>query len=137
MTSKQLLALSAALCVITPVIAGNWHVPIAARDLKNPVTVNKATLAEGAKVYTEHCTKCHGEDGLGDGSERHVDYSLQSILKIPTQPGSQLLSDGELYWKITHGVGKMPSFAGVLTDHERWLMVNHMRALPDPDVAKR
>lgn len=113
--------------------AGNWNVPIAARDLVNPIAATSETLAEGARIYTENCTKCHGEDGLGNGSAKRVDYSLQSILKIPTQPGNQLLGDGELYWKITHGIGEMPSFAGVLTDRERWLMVNHIRALPDAE----
>ncbi len=110
------------------ILAGNWNVPMQARELKNPVTMNEATLGAGAKLYTEHCTECHDERGRGIGE--HVDYSLQSILSIPSQPGNVPLSDGELYWKITHGIGKMPSFAGVLTDHERWLMVNHIRALP-------
>lgn len=109
-------------------IAGNWNVPIKARDLKNPTTVTKDTLAEGKVIYTEHCTKCHDEQGRGIGE--HVDYTLQSILTIPSQPGNMPLGDGELYWKITHGIGKMPSFAGVLTDRERWLMVNHIRDLP-------
>lgn len=109
-------------------MAGNWNVPIKSRDLVNVVEMNKKTLSEGAKIYTEHCTECHDEMGRGIG--KHVDYTLQSILLIPSQPGNVPLSDGELYWKITHGIGKMPSFAGVLTDHERWLMVNHIRALP-------
>lgn len=125
------LTLCALIFTLPSAIAGNWNVPIKARDLVNPLTVNKNTLTEGAKIYTEHCTQCHGENGLGKGTEENVDYSLQSILTVISTPGDQPLGDGELYWKITHGIGKMPSFAGVLTDHERWLMVNHIRALPD------
>lgn len=131
MLKKQILSLSFAIIAATPAMAGNWNVPTAARELPNPVKADTKTLAEGAKIYTEHCSQCHDEDGLGNGTEKKVEYSLQSILKIPTQPGNQLLSDGELYWKVTHGIGEMPSYAGILTDYERWLMVNHIRALPD------
>lgn len=110
--------------------AGNWNVPMESRALENPVALNLDTIAEGRKLYSEHCARCHGEDGLGKGSEANVDYSLQSILHIRSQPGNVPISDGELYWKITHGIGKMPSFAGTLTDQERWLTVNHIRLLP-------
>ncbi len=125
------LALLPTIMVTSNLFAGNWNVPIAARDLKNPVEISENTQSEGAMTYTAHCVQCHGENGLGQGTEKTVEYSLQSILKVKSQPGNELLGDGELYWKITHGVGKMPSFAGVLTDHERWLMVNHIRLLPD------
>ncbi|MGR9053658.1 MAG: c-type cytochrome, partial [Gammaproteobacteria bacterium] len=132
MTLKKTLPIVSALIASAPLFAGNWNVPSAARELANPVPIDAVTLPKAAKVYTQHCVSCHGEDGRGDGTEEKVDYSLQSILETPTQPGNQPLTDGELYWKITHGVGKMPSFAGKLTDEERWLVVNHMRRLP-PD----
>lgn len=116
-----------------PTLAGNWNVPADAHGLENPVPINEQTTAQAALVYAQQCASCHGKEGRGDGSQEKVDYSLQSILATPTQPGNQPLTDGELYWKITHGVGKMPAFAGKLTDEERWLMVNHMRRLPaDP-----
>ena len=117
----------------TSALAGNWNVPPDAHGLENPVPINEQTIAQAAEVYAKQCASCHGKEGRGDGSQERVDYSLQSILATPTQPGNQPLTDGELYWKITHGVGKMPAFAGKLTDEERWLMVNHMRRLPaDP-----
>jgi len=132
MTQKTLLTLLALLAA-TPALAGNWNVPVAARGIENPVPINEETAKKAADVYTQHCVSCHGKDGRGDGTEEKVDYSIQSILAISTQPGGQPLTDGELYWKITHGVGKMPAFAGKLTDNERWLAVNHMRRLPlDP-----
>jgi len=59
--------------------------------------------------------------GAGDGESQKVSYDLRGIVVK--------LTDGELYWKITHGVGKMPSFAGALTDEERWLVINHLRSL--------
>jgi len=37
-------------------------------------------------------------------------------------------TDGQLYWLITHGIGNMPNFASILSDDERWAMVNVVRA---------
>ena len=133
MTQKRLLTLT--LLASASAFAGNWNVPPDAHGIENPIPINDQTTAKAAEVYSKHCVSCHGKDGRGDGTQEKVDYSLQSILATPTQPNNQPLTDGELYWKITHGVGKMPAFAGKLTDTERWLMVNHMRRLP-PDAKK-
>ncbi len=126
------LSYSLALCVSMlagAAHAGNWNVPTAAKDLKNPVKAESATLKNGTAVYVKHCARCHGDDGAGHGTEQRVDYDLRTILAP--------LTDGELYWKITHGVGKMPSYAGTLTDEERWLMVNHLKALPPIKKARQ
>jgi mono/diheme cytochrome c family protein len=105
-----------------PAFAGNWNVPTTAKDILNPITWNKDAATEAGKIYTDHCVACHGMHGAGDGPKEKVEYDLRTILDP--------LTDGELYWKITHGVGKMPSYAGVLTDNERWLMVLQLRHLP-------
>lgn len=136
--TTRMIGIAIGLCLIVfPCAAGNWNVPGAAKELINPITKSPKTLAKGNNIYIENCASCHGKRGLGNGSEQKVSYSLQSVLTTPTEPDGNLLSDGELYWKITHGVGKMPSFAGTLTDEERWLMVNHLRNLPSPDNISR
>jgi len=84
---------------------------------------NAETAARAERVYTDNCIQCHGRAGAGDGASMKVDYDLRGVVAP--------LADGEIYWKITHGVGKMPSHAGVLTDEERWLSVNYLRALAD------
>ncbi|HEU5134123.1 MAG TPA: cytochrome c [Steroidobacteraceae bacterium] len=101
--------------------SGNWNVPTESRDLKNPVAIDGRSIAQARNLYTLHCVDCHGPQGAGDGARSRVDYDLRTIVDP--------LTDGELYWKITHGVGKMPSFAGTLNDRERWLMVNYLRHL--------
>lgn len=113
-------ALALVLAAVTPALAGNWNVPVSAKHLENPVEKNARTLEAGREVYRGHCGRCHGATGAGDGAaEERAGYDLRTIL-----PG---LTDGELFWKVTHGVGKMPSFAGVLTETERWLVITHMR----------
>lgn len=101
--------------------AGNWNVPVESRNLSSPLAKSAATDNRAARVYAAHCQRCHGASGAGDGSEQRVGYDLRNI--------AVKLTDGELYWKITHGVGKMPSFAGPLTDEERWLAIHHLRNL--------
>lgn len=103
-------------------VAGNWNVPTTAKDIPNPVAWNESSAKEAGKIYAKECVACHGVEGAGDGTKEKVEYDLRSILDP--------LTDGELYWKITHGVGKMPSYAGILTDRERWLMVLQLRRLP-------
>ena len=104
-----------------PAFAGNWNVPADARGLQNPVAMNAVTNKHARELFTTHCQQCHGPLGAGDGTAQQVSYDLRGIVVK--------LTDGELYWKITHGVGKMPSFAGPLTDKERWLVINHLRNL--------
>jgi mono/diheme cytochrome c family protein len=106
---------------VSVAMAGNWNVPMDARNLADPVAKTDTTNQHASRLWTDHCQQCHGPVGAGDGSEQRVSYDLRSIVVK--------LTDGELYWKITHGVGKMPSFAGPLTDEERWLVVNHLRNL--------
>jgi mono/diheme cytochrome c family protein len=112
--------------------AGNWNVPMDARNLQNPVAMNATTNQRAGSLFAAHCEQCHGPRGDGDGQVQQVSYSLSSIVVK--------LTDGELYWKITHGVGRMPSFAGSLTDEERWLVINQLRnlaAAPHPVVHRR
>jgi len=111
------------LIVSGSVCAGNWNVPTTAKDLRNPIARSSKSDAEGKQIYAERCKSCHGPQAAGDGQQAHVDYDLRDI--------ANGLTDGELFWKITHGVGRMPSYAGALSDFERWLMVNHLRLLTE------
>jgi putative ABC transport system permease protein len=118
---RRFLLAALTLFLGAPAFAGNWHVPTSSRGLKNPVPINERTAKAAEVIYRRECLACHGQLGAGDGEKLKVEYDLRTILAP--------LTDGELYWKITHGVGKMPSFAGVLNDRDRWLMVNHLREL--------
>jgi mono/diheme cytochrome c family protein len=110
------------------VVAGNWNVPTHAKDLKNPVARSPDTHEDGKQIFAKRCVACHGPDAAGDGKQARVEYDLRDIIAE--------LTDGELFWKITHGVGRMPSYAGSLSDHERWLMVNHLRLLGEARAGK-
>ncbi len=36
-------------------------------------------------------------------------------------------TDGELFWLITNGIGNMPPFGDILTDNQRWQLVQVIR----------
>jgi mono/diheme cytochrome c family protein len=117
----------AVLALSAPAGAGNWNVPAAANKLKNPIKKNERNLKAAGELFSAKCARCHGESGRGDVDiQVPVGYDLRTILPD--------LTDGQLFWKVTHGVAKMPSFAGTLTERERWLVVTFMRTFDGPPL---
>jgi copper transport protein len=95
----------------------------------NPIPPNAASVAEGQALYATNCLPCHGPTGKGDGpvgltlNPRPADLSLHAVPGVHT--------DGQLYLWITNGFegSVMPAFKDVLTDDQRWHLVNYVRTL--------
>ncbi len=106
---------------------GGWHVPPGAKQLKNPVPANSATLDSARALYGSDCAKCHGINGDG----KRPPGSAYSYNTQPTNFTRKRLmdamSDGEIYWKITNGRKPMPSFKNRLSNEQRWELVNFLR----------
>ncbi|MGI8570638.1 MAG: CopD family protein [Methylocella sp.] len=85
------------------------------------------SLAAGLRHYEQNCTGCHGASGHGDGP-------LASSLPIKpadlSAPHTALHTAGDLYWWITHGIERspMPGFGDVLTNDDRWDIINFLGA---------
>lgn len=87
------------------------------------------SVAGGLKHFEDNCTPCHGTSGHGDGplaasmpvNQKPADLSA---------PHTALHTSGDLYWWVTHGFegSPMPGFDDVLTDEERWDMINFLGA---------
>jgi mono/diheme cytochrome c family protein len=91
-------------------------------ELRNPWTANQRTLEDGKSLFQTYCLVCHGPQGKGDGP-------ISS--KIPPPPS--YLSDrlmqfpsGRIFYVITRGTGKMPSYAAQLSTDERWKIVTYV-----------
>ena len=102
-----------------------WVVPAKNAGMKNPVSASKENVANGKDLYAKHCKSCHGTTGLGDGAKA-------ASLDVPcgdfTIAKFQGETDGSIYFKITEGRGKMPSFKKNITDdNDRWMIVHYLR----------
>lgn len=103
-----------------------WAVPKIAQDVKNPLAGDKSVLAEATTLYTTNCAPCHGNKGRGDGP------AAQALIPKPADHTSTLVqgeTDGSLFWKLSEGRTPMPSYKKILTDKQRWELVNYIRTL--------
>jgi mono/diheme cytochrome c family protein len=98
-----------------------------ANRLVNPVAATSEAIETGKRLYSIHCSVCHGSGGKGDGTVAPV---FQTPPDIST--GRYLdVTDGYLYWVIRDGIGIMPAYYEHLRSEERWLIVNHIRSLQE------
>lgn len=105
----------------------NWAVPEYTKGLKNPFAGNIAATAEGKDIYKQMCVLCHGVTGNGNG---------EAGLSMEIKPANFLAlkeiqkeTDGEIFWKITVGKPPMSSYDELLTEDQRWQLVNYIREL--------
>jgi len=100
--------------------------PSYADTIINPLKGNTNAIIEGKKIYIQFCVTCHGAKGKGDG------IAAPGLPKPPADHTSafvQKQKDGALFWIITMGNNPMPSYSKVLTDTQRWELVDYIRTL--------
>jgi len=105
---------------------GNWVAPASADNTKNPLKGNTASIAEGKKVYKRLCAICHGDKGKGDG------VAGMSLNPKPANFQTDLFakqSDGAIHWKLDEGRAPMASYKDILTEDEKWQVINYLRSL--------
>jgi cytochrome c5 len=93
---------------------------------KNPVRPSPEGLAEAKKMYGYDCAMCHGDHGDGKGE-------LVESMKLTMSDWRDSASlagktDGELFYIITNGKGKMPAEGDRQTEKLRWNLVNLVRS---------
>jgi mono/diheme cytochrome c family protein len=78
----------------------------------------------GAATYTSKCQMCHGADGTGN-------TPAGKAMKAPSflSPAVVKESNADLIAATKNGKGKMPAYAGKLTDAEIKDVVAHIRTL--------
>ena len=102
-----------------------WVAPARRAARANPVASNPASIEQGRQVYRRECVKCHGPTGNNDGTDtKGADMSRAKKLSDASLWEE---SDGALFWKISEGRDPMPSQQDVLTENERWAVVNYIR----------
>ncbi|MBA4276343.1 cytochrome c [Flavobacterium sp.] len=111
----------------------NWIAPAHSDSVKNPFVGNARATAEGKEIYNQMCVLCHGLKGKGNG---------QAGLSLVKKPANFLAlkvinqTDGNIFWKITNGKAPMASYEELLTDDQRWKLVNYIRELEINKIKK-
>ena len=113
--------------VYTIVGSGPWVVPEEAKQVKNPLPPSEDNINAARSVYRDKCADCHGDSGKGDGDRAKMHKPPPSDLTDAAHIDAE--TDGELFYKITHGHRPMPAFRKRLTDTQRWQLVLLIRFL--------
>lgn len=101
-----------------------WIAPKSAENIENPIKNDKVSIKEAKKIFTNMCLICHGAKGKGDGvasvalNPKPANFSSDKIQKQ---------SDGALFWKLTEGRTPMAPYKEILTEKQRWQLVNYIR----------
>lgn len=107
-------------------------IPRSERRRQNPLPSSSEALREAMEHFADHCASCHGNDGKG---QTEVGRNLYPRAPDMTQPDTQRLSDGELFFIIKNGVRftGMPAWGRETTEDDRasWRLVHFIRRLPE------
>jgi mono/diheme cytochrome c family protein len=104
---------------------GKWVAPNSSKEFKNPFTGEKS-ISKGELIYKTRCVVCHGEKGEGDGP---AGKSLTPPAANHAADYVQNQTDGEIFWKMSEGRGAMVGWKLILSEEERWSLVNYIRTL--------
>jgi mono/diheme cytochrome c family protein len=102
-----------------------WVAPASAKEVKNPFT-GESSISKGKDIYKMRCVVCHGDKGHGDGP---AGKALNPPAADHSSTAVQAQTDGELFWKISEGRGPMVGWKLILSEEDRWHLVNYLRTL--------
>lgn len=109
-----------------------------AKDIKNPLPADEASLKEGRILYRIICAACHGV--RGQGADEPGDAPIGEKIgaaNLITEYVQQQLTEGWIYGTITYGSvsALMPAYgvtngeagSNDLSPEERWHVVNYVK----------
>jgi mono/diheme cytochrome c family protein len=102
-------------------------IPDAEKRRKNPREATAESIDVGHQFFSSQCTMCHGESGDGKGV-----LVARLGMAVPDfgDPALQdRRTDGEFFYVLTKGHGRMPGEGERLPETVRWDLVNFIRSL--------
>jgi len=105
-------------------------VAVAFREVKNPTTDFDSSIKRGEGMFIKNCSKCHGLNGNGYGVVAHGFTTFPRQLWIWNNTGPE--TDGYLFWIITNGRSDMPPWGLILSENNRWDLINYIKTIKNP-----
>ncbi|WP_456462949.1 c-type cytochrome [Lutibacter sp.] len=102
----------------------SWVAPKSADTVENPLKDNQNEIKKAKKLYASMCVICHGNKGKGDGI---AGAALNPKPANFTSKKVQSQTDGALFWKLTNGNTPMAAYKDILSEEQRWQLVNYIR----------
>ena len=99
-------------------------------NMKNPITDKAASASRGGKLFVNNCAKCHGLSGNGYGTVALSFTTWPRQLWVWNNTGEE--TDGYLFWFITNGRSDMPPFGLILSENNRWDLINYIKTIKNP-----
>ena len=96
----------------------------------NPINSSEDSAGRGKQLFQTNCATCHGLDGGGQGPAAHGITTFPRQLWVWSSTDSS--ADGYLYWIITNGRNEMPPWGLVLSEDQRWDVINYIRTMKQP-----
>jgi mono/diheme cytochrome c family protein len=98
--------------------------------LKNPIPTSAESTQRGKGLYVQYCAKCHGLSGNGQGPSAHGIQTFPRELWV--WHNADPTSDSYLFWFITNGRTDMPPWGVILSENERWDLINYIKTIEPP-----
>ena len=113
--------------------AEQWYVPARAARMSNPVPRDDLSLGFGKAVYVGQCLACHGSYRTRRRSGDHQSGEEAAGFRQPQILGTERW---RLFWKISEGHRPMPAWRPIVSESDRWNVVNYLRTFaPRPSEA--
>lgn len=108
----------------------NSGVPKAYAGKRSTIKEGAEQVAAGGRLYEQHCARCHGRKGLGDGDMTKSLMPSPALLAYMIK--RPISVDEYLLWAIADGgeafATAMPAFKDKVSREEIWKIVAYMRA---------
>ena len=106
--------------------ADDWKAPRARRRNRIRFPPDADAIAAGKKIYARQLPGLPWRRGKGDGPAA---IACNPRPKDLSDPKISSQADGELFWKITEGKKPMPTYEKLLSETDRWKVIDYIRTL--------
>jgi mono/diheme cytochrome c family protein len=105
-----------------------FKVPAEESSRPNPLKLTPDTIAQGNDSYLKSdCAVCHGKNGNGRGFMSGASHYDCRDWRDPSSLKD--FSDGDLFYILNKGKGKMPGYEHRVDSQQSWQMIAFIRSL--------